>query len=348
MVAGTAIGWTHTRLDRDLVIHEDARIDGDVVLRRGTYPAGSMLPGMTFNPWIGCQKISRACERCYAETLVTGRMGYNPTSSDPKRRLRVWGPPATSTRVRTSPANWAKPVRWNKVAADLGVSFKVFCASLADVGEDNATVRDWRAELFALIDTTPRLKWLLLTKRPHILARDWPQAWRRVTPRNVWVGATVEDQASADERIPALLTINARVHWLSCEPLAGPINLARPGDHWLNPDHHDRAALLQRNGRWGTCSGCPRDAKGMPCPERCAFTDRHDHHLRGLSWIVIGGESGSGHATLNLGHVESLVAQATAAKVATFVKQDSGALPGRQGRLSDALWSLKQWPAVEP
>jgi hypothetical protein len=47
----------------------------------------------------------------------------------------------------------------------------------------------------------------------------------------------------------------------------------------LPPDHHSRAELIARNGRWGTCSGCPRDAKGTVFPERCGFTDRYDHNL---------------------------------------------------------------------
>lgn len=75
-----------------------------------------------------------------------------------------------------------------------------------------------------------------------------------------------------------------------------------------------------------------------------AFTARADHQLRGLSWVVVGGESGPGHATMNLTHVDALVAQADAAKVPVFVKQDSGPRPGMRGRLSDELWSRKGFP----
>ena len=350
-MALTSIEWTGTRLARELVIPHDVRLDEDRVLVAGTHPAGEVVSGFTFNPWLGCEKVSRACKRCYAEARVTGRMGYNPTSGDPRRRLKVWGPPATSTRKRTSRENWQRPHLWNKMAARLGVRFKVFSASLADVGEDNPLVRPWREELFELIDATPWLDWLLLTKRPHVLAHEWPFAWRASPPRNVWAGATVEDAACAAERIPLLLTIPARVRWLSCEPLCGPLDLT----DWLYEPMRCRAC-----GSWrvyydpnpndlpviGTClMGAPQT--GEPGAERCGDCGSLDIDMPGaLKWVVVGGESGPGHETLNLAHAEALAAQCTEAAVPVFVKQDSGAQPGRRGRLSDALWSQKNWPEV--
>jgi protein gp37 len=65
--------------------------------------------GATFNPWVGCEKVSPGCAHCYAETLVTGRMG----------RAGTWG--ADGTRERTSPANWRKPLAWNAAAEKTGV-----------------------------------------------------------------------------------------------------------------------------------------------------------------------------------------------------------------------------------
>lgn len=329
----TGIGWTGTPLAQPLVLPRDVWIDGSTKtkLAAGTYPVGTVLPGMTFNPWLGCQKVSRACKHCYAETLVTGRMGYNPTSNDPRRRLTLWGPPATSTRVRTSADNWRKPRRWNAVAADLGVRFKVFCASLADVGEDLDLVRPWRRDLFGLVDATPNLDWLLLTKRTHVLRDEWPAAWRTTTPRNVWVGATVEDQACAHERIPALLDINAAVHWLSCEPLVGELDLLP----WLLKGTLLHCPEVEEVGEAEACAGCPgggQDCSGV--------------WKRQLDWIVLGGESGPGRTTLDLFQVKDLAEQCKSTGVACFVKQDSGAQPGRRGRLSDALWALKQFPVV--
>jgi len=116
---------------------------------------------------MGCQRVSPGCERCYAETLVVGRMGYNPESGDARKRLRVWGPPSTSTRVRTSAATWRNPLVWDRDAKREGVRRRVFCASLADVFEDHPMVAPWRAEALALLERCTSLDVQLLTKRPE-------------------------------------------------------------------------------------------------------------------------------------------------------------------------------------
>lgn len=157
----------------------------------------------TFNPWIGCTAVSCACDHCYAETLVK-RYGGD-----------------FATRRRTSPANWKKPLAWNRKAKAAGKRMRVFCASLADVF-DNQVPAEWRADLFALIDATPWLDWQLLTKRPQNVAKMLPATWGDGWP-NVWLGTTVENQTEADRRIPHLLDVPARRKFLSCEPLLGPI-----------------------------------------------------------------------------------------------------------------------------
>lgn len=165
----------------------------------------------TFNPWIGCQKVSPGCDHCYAETLMDGRFG-----------VVNWGPGAP--RRRTKLQNWNMLRRLNRKAAAAGVRFRVFCASLADVF-DNAVDPAWRVDLWALIRETPHLDWLLLTKRPQNIAKrlpvDWGNGWA-----NVWLGTSVENQEEADRRIPHLLTVPAAVRFLSCEPLLGPVDLA--------------------------------------------------------------------------------------------------------------------------
>ena len=171
----------------------------------------------TFNPWIGCTKVSPACDFCYAERLATGRMG------------REWGPKADRRRTKT----WGSPVKWNRRAEAEGRRFRVFCASLADVFDNHRSIDpSWRQELWALIEATPHLDWLLLTKRPQNIARCIPTSWHRSGvgkgfPRNVWLGVTVENQAEADRRIPLLWWYDVRVRFLSCEPLLGPIHLTR-------------------------------------------------------------------------------------------------------------------------
>lgn len=191
----------------------------------------------TFNPWIGCTKVSPACQNCYAERDFDHRYGKVQ-----------WGP--RGTRVRTSPANWRKPITWNRQAEESGTRIRVFCASLADVFEDwqgpimssgaspvilgvdgraahtgnpRMTMDDCRRDLFNLIDATPHLDWLLLTKRPENVDLMWDDRNRR----NVWLGMSIEDQAWTDKRMPHLLRAK-RCGWVntifvSAEPLVGPI-----------------------------------------------------------------------------------------------------------------------------
>lgn len=161
----------------------------------------------TFNPWIGCQKVSPGCDHCYAEALMDTRWGKVE-----------WGP--HGERKRTSAANWKQPLRWAKAAN--GTRPRVFCASLADVFDNRATP-EWRTDLFALIEDTPELDWLLLTKRPENIAKMlWPK-WDAGLPRNIWLGATAENQEQATRRGRILRQIPATVRFLSCEPLLSEI-----------------------------------------------------------------------------------------------------------------------------
>lgn len=206
----------------------------------------------TFNPVIGCAKVAAGCQYCYAEALAK-RM------PSPK-----WGTEAAGgVRVRTSDSYWREPLAWNRKAEKAGRRSRVFCASLSDVFEDWGgslvwhdgrpvinrfseapyTMADVRADLFRLIDRTPWLDWLLLTKRPENIRRFAYDAWtekvsghvsqnegdgRRWKPRgNVWLGTSIAVQADADANIPALQKCRelSPVLFLSCEPLLGPVDL---------------------------------------------------------------------------------------------------------------------------
>lgn len=179
----------------------------------------------TFNPFIGCTKVSPGCDNCYAEAMMDKRYG----------RVK-WGP--HGERVRTSEANWKQPLRWaNKARAAqeawerapiFGRSRerphrpRVFCASLADVF-DNQVPREWRLDLWTLIYKTPELDWLLLTKRPENIIKmlpafGWP--WT-----NVWLGFTAEDQPHFDRRWKIMREIPAAVRFCSYEPALGPLRL---------------------------------------------------------------------------------------------------------------------------
>lgn len=162
----------------------------------------------TFNPWIGCTKVSQGCKLCYAETQ-NKRYNWAPDG---------WGP--GKPRKRTSEANWKKPIEWAKQAAKGGVTRRVFCASLADVFDDEVP-QEWREDLWRLIDTTGEiggLEWLLLTKRPENIKGMAPTEWLENPPDYVRIGVTAEDQENADKRIPALLRSWKGKNFISYEP----------------------------------------------------------------------------------------------------------------------------------
>ena len=163
----------------------------------------------TFNPWWGCTKVSPACDHCYAETWAK-RMGH-----------AVWG--HRSERRFLSEAYWKQPHQWNRVAKQERSRARVFCASMADVFEWRKELSPPRQRLWKLIDETPFLDWLLLTKRPHLVTRLVP--WTTKWPHNVWIGVTAENQRWADKRLPHLAALAAKTKFLSCEPLLGPIDL---------------------------------------------------------------------------------------------------------------------------
>ena len=271
----------------------------------------------TFNSHIGCQRVSPACGGakgvggCYAEALVTGRMGYNPTSADPRRRLTLWGPPSTSTRQRTSPTNWRNPVKWNAAAKAEGVRRRVFCASLADVFEDHPDLPAVRADLWPLIEACGSLDWQLLTKRPENILAMVPPAWLDVWPAHVWVGTTVEDQRRANERIPHLLAVPARVRFLSCEPMLEAIDLTRldifKGEGWTKSLPGEPATYydaLRGSGLRPSWTGVSIETTSSA-----------------IAWCIVGGESGPGARPFDLAWARSIVAQCDAAGIPVFVKQ---------------------------
>ncbi len=228
---------------------------------------------------------------------------------------------------------------------------RVFCASLADVFEDwqgdlrfpaeiapqgwvtarwnghelvrefddtpmpadqrKATMDDLRTELFRLIEETPNLDWQLLTKRPENVMRMVPEHWREGFPSNVWMGTTVEDQQRADERIPVLLKIPAKVRFLSCEPLLGPVKLLYVDFPmaWKiaksSVSHHDKCSFKVAEG-------------AILCD--CDVLNKFNP-LEGIHWVICGGESGPGARPMHPEWARSLRDQCTAAKVPFFFKQ---------------------------
>jgi protein gp37 len=165
----------------------------------------------TFNPWIGCTRVSPACDNCYAASM-SHRRGWARFDNGAPRR-------------RTTDDYWRQPVRWNRKAEARGRRAKVFGPSLGDPFD--AEVSDaWRVDYLRLIEATPWLDYILLTKRPQVAVKFFRD--RRV-PINLWPGVTAENQKMLELRAPAILSIPAKLHVLSAEPLLAPLDLAAIG-----------------------------------------------------------------------------------------------------------------------
>lgn len=241
----------------------------------------------TFNPWVGCMKVSPACDNCYAE-------GWAKRAGDVK-----WGAPGQGAgeRRRTSEKNWNLPRRWNreheKFFAEHRRRRRVFCASLADVF-DNQVPQEWRDDLWALIRDTPNLDWLILIKRIENAVRMLPEDWGDGYP-NVWLGVTVESQEYADRRIPILLNTPAHIRFLSIEPMVGPVDLT-------SVRYEDVTNIDVLRGRHGITP---------PMAGRNSSVD----------WVICGGESGPNARPMTPDWARSLRDQCSAAGVPFLFKQ---------------------------
>lgn len=281
---------------------------------------GTTAPGFTFNPWRGCTKVSEGCKFCYAETLSK----RNP------HVLGEWGP--RGRRSFASEAYWKQPLGWNAAAQAAGERRKVFCASLADVFEElpeahpqREEMAAARARLFNLIQRTPHLDWLILTKRPQniraMLAAITGSVEGRSTDllaqmeahpeyfNNIWLGTSVENQAAADERIPPLLEVPAVVRFLSCEPLLGPVDLSA----WMRVE--------------------PATYHSFDGQEQVEY----EIGLSALDWVIAGGESGPGARPMHPDWACSLRDQCVAAGVAFHFKQWGRWAPGQTEEIRSHL-----------
>lgn len=206
----------------------------------------------------------------------------------PSRR-QLWG--VDADRREFGEHHWNEPRRWNRRAEREGRRIKVFCASMADVFDKNAPL-DGRSRLWRLIKETPFLDWQLLTKRignaPAMLPDDWGEGYP-----NAWLGISVVNQVEADRDIPKLLRIPARLRFLSCEPLLGPISFE---GRWVD---HPNPAL-------------------------------HENWLEALDWLIAGGESGPRARPTEADWVRTLRDQCAAAGTAFFFKQWGNYLPAGQ------------------
>lgn len=244
----------------------------------------------TFNPWLGCTKVHAGCTNCYAEDMMDKRYGK-----------AKWGP--GGTRVVTSPANWRKPLKWNRDAVGKYNRPRVFCGSLCDWAEEwngpivNAngerlffhgyseddirpyTMDDARLRLLNFAVECSNLDWLFLTKRPERvrqILKDWLDKVYGV-PSNFWFGCSVSNQETADAAIPHLLRVREvapqSILFVSYEPALGPVDFSR----WL-------------------CTG-------------------------GIDWVIVGGESGPKARPCNVAWIRATGQQCRDAGVAWLVTQ---------------------------
>lgn len=313
---------------------------------------------VTWNPVVGCQRISEGCRNCYAKSLHDKRHKAHLAGAQvPAQYAHPFEAVQTMPDRLTDPLSWQKPKR-------------VFVNSVSDLFHEDVP-DGFIDRVFAVMKATPRHTYQVLTKRPERMraymdlntrgshlkvslasmsvpglaeatvaaarlaaaATDDPEGYRAggdfacVWPLpNVWLGTSCENQAAADERIPLLLRTPAAVRFLSAEPLLEPLNL-------------DRCLSI----KW-ECSGCRGYFSGAylkVCPE-CgkseywsgshAFNGKHRPPNNtfpvqvgsGIDWVICGGESGPGARPCDVAWVRSIVKQCRAAGVACFVKQLGG------------------------
>ncbi len=258
----------------------------------------------TFNPWHGCTEVSPACDHCYAR-VFSQRIGYSDTGS----KFPIWGKDAA--RRFFGDKHWAEPLKWNTALSKANAvrarwneppaRKRVFCGSMCDVMEDyngaehlvRETMAESREWLWRLIEKTPNLDWLLLTKRPQNFRRFLPPEWLERPRANV-TGMTTVESGDYIWRINELLKTPFATRGLSMEPLLGPVDIE---DYLYNTCRLFDPAIA-------VCDG-------PDCPGRR------------IDWVIVGSESGHGARETNIEWVRSLKGQCVQARVAFFYKQDA-------------------------
>lgn len=268
----------------------------------------------TWNPIRGCSRVSEGCRNCYAEGVAKRFSGDGQPYAGLIARGGQWN---GRIKIVNHLLDW--PLRKRK-------PMRIFVNSMSDLFHES--VPDWVIDrIFAVMAIAERHTFQVLTKRPKrmrdYLSQDRRTQWADSAVRlwggtdpdalydaidhgdnvlpNVWLGASVEDQATADVRIPLLLQTPAAVRWISAEPLLGPIDI-------------DQAM-------WGT----DPDKRG---PMSCfGFTDGFGYEAL-LHWVVVGGESGRNARPMHPKWARSLRDQCEAAGVAFLFKQWGGWVPG--------------------
>lgn len=263
----------------------------------------------TWNPIRGCSRVSEGCRHCYAETVAHRFSGPGLPYEGLTNAQGRW-----NGTIRVVDEHLTDPLRWKRPR-------RVFVNSMSDLFHENVA-EETIDRIFAVMALAPQHTFQILTKRPErmrafVASRNghssgvWfaaeklkpsppPQHWYHAGRSfewplpNVWLGVSVEDQKTADERIPLLLQTPAAVRFISAEPLLGPVNL-----HRLEHPH----------------DGCHASAlQGQRDENRYEF----DHQL---DWVIVGGESGHGARPCWTPSVRRIVSDCISTGTACFVKQ---------------------------
>lgn len=275
----------------------------------------------TWNPIRGCSRVSEGCRNCYAEKMA----GRFSGTGQPYEGLthRVGGEARWNGHVRMVESHLNDPIRWQRPR-------RIFVNSMSDLFHEHLT-DEAIDRVFAVMFQARLHRFQILTKRPARML-DYVRGWYQtlgfnplVPEPHIHLGVSVENQTTADERIQLLSETPAAVRWISAEPLLGPLDLTP----WLS----------QIDRTYGVFENDPLAASLM----QAAGADGRGDARRLLDWVVVGGESGPRHRPMEIAWVQSIVEQCRAHQVPVFVKQDSGARAGQQGRIPDSLW-IKERP----
>lgn len=242
---------------------------------------------VVWNPIRGCSRVSRGCERCYAERQAH-RFSGEGMPYEGLTRMTEHGPVWTG-KIKLVPELLDQPLHWKKPR-------RIFVNSMSDLFHE-AVPDEFLDQVFAVMATAKKHTFQVLTKRPERMLKYFQEPARPdmvywaaykfgylgamcggtkapIPVPNVQLGVSVEDQETADERIPLLLQTPAAVRFISAEPLLGPIDLLK-----------------------------------MPQ----------------LDWVIVGGESGPRARQMQEGWARNLMLQCKAAGVTFFMKQGSQA-----------------------
>jgi protein gp37 len=263
----------------------------------------------TWNPTVGCSRVSPGCDNCYAIRVAAREM------QDAHRGLTADGD--WTGEVRCLPDRLVTPLRWRKPR-------RVFVDSMSDLFHPDVP-SDFIAEVYGVMTLADQHTFQVLTKRPQAMARFMQSerdhaksvgidTWR--PPPNIWLGTSVENQRYADLRIPHLLATPAAVRFLSVEPMLGPVSLV---DWFWEVDEDETTARAEHGTAFVRATG-------------------------DIDWVIIGGESGPGARPVDIEWVEQLVAECHAAGVAVFVKQLGSVVAKARGWADRKGGNVNEWP----